>query len=322
MRKGGGAASHTGAHQRAARRERATRRHRADRGRRACDRHELPARPGHLRDGGQQRAGVRMARVVEGRARAGQFRHPAAIEHQHAVGDLGDHAEIVGDEQDGEPRLALQVAQQRQDLRLDRHVERRGRLVGDQQPRARRERHRDHHALAHAAGHFVRKGVEHRLRARDLDAPEQRQRFAPRLGSRHPAPLDQNFLDLPSDPHDRVQRGHRLLEDHREIAPAPPAPGRGSARDQIVAVEHDAARGEADRARQQPHDAERQHALAAAGLADHAERLARLDGEPHVGQDRRARGERDIQPFDPQQRHGVRPSCADRERRAGRRRAD
>ena len=33
--------------------------------------------------------------------------------------------------------LALQIGQQPQDLRLDRHVERRGRLVGDQQRRAR-----------------------------------------------------------------------------------------------------------------------------------------------------------------------------------------
>ena len=46
--------------------------------------------------------------------------------------------------------------QQIEDLRLDGHVERGGRLVGDQQLRPAGERHRDHHALAHAAGELVR----------------------------------------------------------------------------------------------------------------------------------------------------------------------
>ena len=52
------------------------------------------------------------------------------------VGDLGDDAEIVRDEQDRHAQFALQLAQQLEDLRLDRDVERRRRLVGDQQLRA------------------------------------------------------------------------------------------------------------------------------------------------------------------------------------------
>ena len=64
------------------------------------------------------------------------------------------------------PLLALQLAQQVEDLRLNGHVERRGRLVGDQQLRLRRERHGDHHALAHAARELVRIGLEALLGAR------------------------------------------------------------------------------------------------------------------------------------------------------------
>ena len=48
------------------------------------------------------------------------------------------------------------VVDQIEDLGLDRDVERRRRLVGDQQLRLVGERHRDHHALAHAAGELVR----------------------------------------------------------------------------------------------------------------------------------------------------------------------
>ena len=43
-----------------------------------------------------------------------------------------------------------------EDLRLDRHVERRRRLVGDQQRRAADQRHRDHRALPQAAGKLER----------------------------------------------------------------------------------------------------------------------------------------------------------------------
>ncbi len=54
------------------------------------------------------------------------------------------------------PYALLQLVQQRQHLRLDRDVERGGRLVGEQHVGAAGERHRDHHALAHAAGELVR----------------------------------------------------------------------------------------------------------------------------------------------------------------------
>ena len=63
------------------------------------------------------------------------------------------------------PSLALQLAQQVEDLRLDRHVERGRRLVGDQQLRLAGQRHGDHHALAHAAGELVRIVVDAALAA-------------------------------------------------------------------------------------------------------------------------------------------------------------
>ena len=70
-----------------------------------------------------------------------------------------DHGEVVGDEQIGEPELVLQVHQQVDDLRLDRHVERRHRLVADDQFGIERQRAGDADALALAAGEFVRIGV-------------------------------------------------------------------------------------------------------------------------------------------------------------------
>ena len=53
-------------------------------------------------------------------------------------------------------------------------VERRGRLVGDDQRRAAGERAGDHQALALAAGELVRIALEHRFGLGDLHAAQQR----------------------------------------------------------------------------------------------------------------------------------------------------
>ena len=78
------------------------------------------------------------------------------------------------------PRRDLQLFQQLEDLRLDGHVERRRRLVGDQHVGIVGERHGDHDALPLAAGELVRIGVDAPLRVRDLHEPQQLDRFGAR----------------------------------------------------------------------------------------------------------------------------------------------
>ena len=82
--------------------------------------------------------------------------HAARIHHHELVAHLGDDAEIVGDEDQRQAMLALQVAQQAQVLRLDRQIEAGGRFVGDQQARLAGDADGADDALAHAAGHLVR----------------------------------------------------------------------------------------------------------------------------------------------------------------------
>ena len=74
------------------------------------------------------------------------------------------------------PRSRCRRAQQLEDLRLHRDVERGRRLVGDQQLRVVDERHRDHHALAHAAGELVRVAARARRGVGDADEVEQLER--------------------------------------------------------------------------------------------------------------------------------------------------
>jgi hypothetical protein len=81
---------------------------------------------------------------------------PAGVHDGDAIGHLGDDAEVVRDEQQREPEAVAQLAQQVEDLRLDRHVERGRRLVGDDERGPAGERDGDQRALPHAAGELVR----------------------------------------------------------------------------------------------------------------------------------------------------------------------
>ena len=81
--------------------------------------------------------------------------------------------------------LVAQPQQQLQDLVLDGDVERGGRLVGQQQLRARGERDGDHRALPHAAGELVRIVVEPRGAAAGMPTRSSSSiaRVAPRAGA-------------------------------------------------------------------------------------------------------------------------------------------
>ena len=83
----------------------------------------------------------------------------AEVHDHHPVGDVAHDVQVVRDEDVGEAEVALQVLEQVQDLRLHRDVERRDRLVADDQLRVDGERARDADALALAAGELVREAV-------------------------------------------------------------------------------------------------------------------------------------------------------------------
>ena len=190
----------------------------------------------------------------------------------HAVGDVADDVEVVRDEDVGEPEVALQVLEQVEDLRLHRDVERRDRLVADDQLRVDGERARDADALALAAGELVREAVVVlRVEADDL---EQLLDAALDLGVGAELVHLERLGDDEADALARVQRRVRVLEDHHHLAPDRPHLRAREVRD-VAPVEDDLAAGRVEQA----HDAARHRRLAAAGLADDAERLALVDGE-------------------------------------------
>ena len=116
-----------------------------------------------------------MTGVVEDVPHGALLDDPSGIHDGDPVGRFGDDAEVVRDQQQRELEPGLQIPQEIQNLRLERRVEHRGRLVGDEQRRPAGERDGDHDPLAQAAGQLVRVvavpavGIRHPDRGEQLD---------------------------------------------------------------------------------------------------------------------------------------------------------
>ncbi len=231
--------------------------------------------------------------------------HRAAIHHEDLVGGLGDQPEIVGDEDERHAGLLDELDQEVEDLRLDRDVERRRRLIGNEQIGPAGERHGDHRALALATRKLMRIGGGDARRLRQPHAAEQTRGLRPGGAGRHGAVQPQRLGDLSPDRLQGIERGHRLLEDHRDAVAAPSAElGIGQAEELLPVEPHRAGRKRA--LGQQPHQGQRRHRLAAAGFADDAEDAAALEREADAAQhgERPARtGQLDAEIGDREQRH-------------------
>ena len=188
------------------------------------------------------------------------------------VGDVLDDRQVVGDEQVGETAVALEVLEQVDHLRLHGDVERRHRLVADDEARLHGERARDADALALAAGELVR--VAGRVLGAQSDFLEQLPDASVRVGS-FGEPVDgQSLAHDRADRHARVERRERILKDDLHLPPQRAQSGRIE-REHVRAVERDLAGRRLDETKNGPAGGR----LAAARLADEAERLAALHVE-------------------------------------------
>ena len=115
--------------------------------------------------------------------------------------------------QDAHLELLAQGVDDVEDLGLDRDVERRRRLVGDQQLGLADESHGDDDALAQSPGQLEGVLVEPLGRSRHLDHLEHLEGAALGLLVRGAVVDAQPLADLLADPHGRVQRAHRVLGD-------------------------------------------------------------------------------------------------------------
>ena len=236
----------------------------------------------HRRHGGEQHARVRLARRLQHLVLAAGFDLPSLLEHDDTIGNLRDDAHVVRDEEHRRAALALQRADQREHFRLRRHIERGGRLIGNQQARLENQRHRDHDALPLPAGELMRMARVHAFRLGQAHRLEHREDLRATPGGVEIGVLDQQFVELRAAGHDRVQRRHRLLKDHRHRRAAQRAPGACIERRQRRVAEQHFPFADGDVLGQEPHDRAGDDRLAGAGFAEQADDLARRDVEIDV----------------------------------------
>ena len=186
----------------------------------------------------------------------------------------------MGDVNGGELEFLLKIADQRDDLRLDRNVQSGRRFVADEDLRVAGERDRDDDTLTHAAGILERVLVEAVGGVLDADALHELDGLLLRLGAGNALVLFNDLGDLRADRADRVQGRHRVLEDRGDLRAADAFPVFvGLELGEILALEHDGAIR--DGAVGFEHAGERlgENALAGAGLTDNGERLALVQVE-------------------------------------------
>jgi hypothetical protein len=134
--------------------------------------------------------------------------HPPQVHHADLVGDVPDDREVVRDEQQSEPEVARQAAEQVRELRLRRGIEGGERLVEHDHGRVGRER------LAQS-----RRAGAGRLRTRAESGRPRSATGRPRSstsrtrGSRASRSAEA-VGDLAADRAARIQRGVGILENH------------------------------------------------------------------------------------------------------------
>ena len=179
------------------------------------------------------------------------------------------------DEQVRQSVTVLQVLHQVEDLRLDRHVQRRHRLVGHDQPGVHRQRARNADALFLPTGEFMRKAAG--LRAIQAHLLQQLDNaLVALLAGRGHTMHDHGLGDHVLHAVGRIQRRGRILEDHLHVAPVG-FEFLGAEFKNIPALVVHAAGGVRHEAQDEPPRGR----FSAAGFADQPQRFALLQLERH-----------------------------------------
>ena len=211
-----------------------------------------------------------MKRRAVQRFALGGFGDPTEVHHDDPLACVADDREVVTDQQVRQTEPLLEVDEQAQDLRLDRHVQRRHRLVENDQLRVDGEGARDRDPLPLAARELVR--IPGHVFAPETDEVHQLCNARGPFIRSADAVDGKPFTDQPADGHPGIERHVRVLEDDLEPPPQRSELLRRQAGD-IDTVDENLAR----RRLVEPGDGATECRLAAATLADEPERLALLD---------------------------------------------
>ena len=226
----------------------------------------IPGFQGSLRQRRQQCLGIGMTGVFKNLVAGADLHALAQICHHDIGADVLHHTEVVGHKHIRQPHFILQIHQQVQDLGLDRHIQRRHRLIAHDKLRVYRQRSGHADALAPSAVQFVGVGIGH---------PFGQTHGIHQL--RHPAVavltvgIQVVYLhgigDQIRHAHARIQAGIRVLKNHAHFREAIPAAASHGCH--ILSAKQHLSSGRLV----QTDDCASQSALAASGFAHHTQRL-------------------------------------------------
>jgi hypothetical protein len=156
-----------------------------------------------------------MARMLEHALDLADLDDAAEVHHRDAVRDVTHDREIVRDEQIRDAELRLQILEQADHAGLNRHVERRHRLVEHDELRLHRERACDRDALPLTARELLGEAI----RVIGIQADEVHDLADPPVdGVGFPALREERLGEDVVDRHPWIERGERILEDDLQLA--------------------------------------------------------------------------------------------------------
>src|SRR5262245_23496749 len=135
------------------------------------------------RHGREERFGVRVVRRRQHRVACASFDDAAAIHDGDAIGEVGDHRDVVRDQEIGDIEAIAQVSKQIDDGSLYGNIERGDWLVADNELRLGSNGTRDTDALLFATAHLV--GIAIDIVCRQPHAIEQGMHATGDLAGRH-----------------------------------------------------------------------------------------------------------------------------------------
>lgn len=228
-------------------------------------------------------AGVGVARVAEEFGGGGGLDDAAGIHDVDDFAVLGDDGEVVGDEDAGGAEVALAILHEVEDLLLDGDVESGGGFVGDEEFGLGDEGHGDHDALTHAAGEFVRVGLDAIFGIGDADGIEGFDGEGEGVAEAHAFVDFERLGELFGDLQVGIQAGHGILKDHGDAVAADFAELLLGKLEEVDVVEEGLATFDsARRLRDEAEEGVTGNGLAGTGFADDADGLAFLDAERDV----------------------------------------
>src|SRR5262245_59879938 len=182
-----------------------------------------------------------MSWIAKNRANRPFFDDASGVHDGNAIGRLSNDAKVVRNKEQGKLKRRLHLPQQIEDLRLDRHIERCRRLVGDYQGGLTRQRRRNEDALTHASAQLVRiishpgRGIRYAHRIEQFDGT---------LSGGAPGCTlvnQQCFGDVITHGEHWIERCHRLLKDEGDSSATDCLHLGLGACEQVASLELDAA---------------------------------------------------------------------------------